>query len=118
MVVSVGRCYYHNDRPSVAVCSICGAGICKDCARKNNGQIVCTECYAELSVEKDREEHREFRRQVKAAGGWKKAAGRWKNKFTTAREFILPGIIGVILVVIMWIFGISEFHNGSIPKFV
>ncbi len=104
MDVSVDRCYYHNDRPSVAVCSICGAGICQDCTANNNGQIVCVPCFNKLL----KEDHREYLRQAKAAGGW-------KNKFTTAREFILPGIIGLILAVLGWV---AAFHVSYSPDHI
>lgn len=86
MSVQVNRCYYHPDRAAVAVCSECGAGICRECAVKyGGGKILCYQCGNEYL----RQEHKQYRKELKESGG----------RFRSWIEFIFYGIIGVLIVV-------------------
>lgn len=45
------RCYHHcncEDRPAVARCSVCGKGLCRECADRltspNTGKLLCADC--------------------------------------------------------------------------
>jgi len=38
------NCYYHPDRPSVAVCVVCGKNLCTECSIIKEGQSYCREC--------------------------------------------------------------------------
>lgn len=91
MSVQVSRCYYHPDTPAVATCAKCGAGLCKDCvAKDDSGRILCHEC-GQKQLDK---KHDEFLRQLKKDGG----------RFKKATDFIIPGIIGILLAVAVWRF--------------
>lgn len=97
MNVQVRSCYYHPDRPAVAVCAECGVGICKSCTVKSSsGKAICVRC----GNEKLRQEHKEFRRVLRERGG----------RFRTGNEFVVPGIIGTFLCIVC---GISLFFDGS-----
>ncbi len=86
MYVQVSRCYYHPGRGAVAICAKCGVGICRDCAVKDDqGIILCYKC----GNEKLRQEHEEYRARLKESGG----------RFKRGSEFIVPGIIGILIVV-------------------
>lgn len=88
MNVEVNRCYYHGNRPTVAVCQQCGVGICRECAVKDEfGKVICYKC----GNSNLKEEHKKFREQLKQEGG----------RFTIGSEFIFPTIIGVLIVVVM-----------------
>ena len=85
MYTQVSNCYYHPERGSVATCARCGVGICRECAVKDEqGVVLCYQCGNEFL----RQEHREYRKRLKENGG----------RFRRGREFILPGIIGLLIV--------------------
>ena len=44
METAVQPCAYHEDRPSVATCSECGAAVCEECRQEVAGHVVCTRC--------------------------------------------------------------------------
>jgi len=44
METAVQPCAYHEDRPSVATCSECGAAICEECRQEVAGHVVCAKC--------------------------------------------------------------------------
>lgn len=97
MYIQVSRCYYHPDTPAVAACSSCGVGICKGCAVKDDqGRIICYKCGNKLL----KQEHREYQEMLKESGG----------RFRKGTEFIIPGIIGVLIVVA---FGVSIYYDPS-----
>lgn len=84
MKLPVSGCYYHPGELAVAVCAKCGVGICRECAVKNEqGTIICYQC----GNEQLKKEHKEFRRMLKERGG----------RFSTWGDFIVPGIIGVLI---------------------
>ena len=96
MYLQASRCYYHPERGAVATCAKCGVGICKSCAVKDpQGRIVCYQCGNEAL----KEEHREYRKWLKERGG----------TFSTGKDFIVPGIIGIIINVVI---GIISLYNG------
>lgn len=86
MPLRVSGCYYHPGRGTVAICAECGVGICRECAvYDSRGRIVCRQC----ANEEWRQEHKEYRKQLKANGG----------RFVTGKDFLVPGIIGILLVI-------------------
>lgn len=86
MRLQASGCYYHPGRLAVAVCAKCGVGICRDCAVKNaQGTIICYKC----GNEELRQEHKEYRKWLKERGG----------NFSKGTDFIVPGIIGILIVV-------------------
>lgn len=86
MNVQISNCYYHNERLAVATCAQCGAGICRGCAVKDDsGKVICFEC----GNSNIKQEHKEYRKMLKQQGG----------RFISGKEFILPGIIGVLIIV-------------------
>ena len=97
MQLQASGCYYHPGRLAVATCAKCGVGICRECAVKTpQGTILCYKCgNKQLKLE-----HKEYRKHLKESGG------RFKN----ATEFIIPGIIGVIIAVA----GVVATHYGFI----
>lgn len=100
MSVQVGRCYYHPDRGAVAVCAECGAGVCRECAVKDGGgRVLCRQCGNEAL----KQEHKEYRKWLKESGG----------RFREGREFILPCIIGVLLVAVG---GVATYFDGSLVR--
>ena len=45
MYNNVSGCYYHPNKLSVAVCSECGHGLCRDCIVKGrSGKTLCIDC--------------------------------------------------------------------------
>ncbi len=45
------NCYHHLDRPANASCSICGKGLCHECAdtfQTTDGHIYCVDCYKKV----------------------------------------------------------------------
>ncbi len=108
MSTQISNCYYHPERGSVATCAKCGVGICKDCAIKDDGKILCYQCENEIL----KQEHKEYRKQLKANGG----------RFSKGKEFIVPGIIGLLMVIaagVLAYFGCFDFRmfNGR-PGFL
>lgn len=98
--VQVNGCYYHTDKLAVAVCAECGAGVCENCAvRDDRGRIICVSCGNAIL----KEEHKQYRQLLKEQGG----------RFTNGKEFIKPGIIGLILI-----FGalFLAFHDGTLVQ--
>lgn len=86
MSVQVSNCYYHSDKASVATCAKCGVGICKECAVKDEqGRVVCRQC----ANEESRQNVREYQKLLKARGG----------RFVTGKDFLFPGIIGILIVI-------------------
>lgn len=84
MYTKISNCYYHVERPSVALCSKCGVGICRECAVKDGGRILCVSC----GNENLKMEHKQYRQMLKQQGG----------RFKSAKEFIIPGIIGLLII--------------------
>lgn len=37
------KCYKHPDRDAIAVCVVCGRGVCEDCATRIGGKFYCKE---------------------------------------------------------------------------
>lgn len=110
MYNNVSGCYYHPNKLSVAVCSECGHGLCRDCIVKGrSGKTLCIDC-ANRELKQD---HKEYQRLLRENGG----------RFRTGREFLLPGIIGIVLCVAVTFLMISDGHFfsssdnpvGSIP---
>lgn len=100
MQTQVRNCYYHPDRGSVAVCAKCGVGICRECAATDqHGRIVCRQC----GNEELRQEHKEYRKRLKESGG----------RFSSGREFIVPSIIGILIVIVA---GVMLFYEGYISQ--
>lgn len=100
MSVEVSGCYYHEGKAAVAVCALCGAGICRKCAVKDDaGRTICVSCGNTIL----KEEHKRHRRMIKQKGG----------RFTEGKDFIAPGIIGCLLAAAMLIAMAVEggFHN-------
>lgn len=44
------NCYFHVEQPAVTQCSICGKGLCKECASKYK-DVVCDDCIAKIDAE-------------------------------------------------------------------
>lgn len=87
MYLRASGCYYHPGRLAVATCAKCGVGICRNCVVKNSqGTILCVQC----GNEQLKQEHKEYRKWLKETGG------RFKNW----TEFIIPSIIGVLIIVL------------------
>lgn len=86
MQTQVGKCYYHPDVGSVALCAKCGVGLCRDCAISEGGKILCPLCADELL----KQEHKEYRKWIKERGG----------HFVEGRDFIKPGIIGLLMILV------------------
>lgn len=107
MRLQASGCYYHPGRLAVAVCAKCGVGICRDCAVKNaQGTIICYKC----GNEELRQEQKGYRKWLKERGG----------HFSKGTDFIVPGIIGILLVA-LGIFGClfessrnANFHMGVV----
>lgn len=78
-------CYYHPGRLAVAICPKCGVGICRECAVKAQGRILCYKCANEDIIQ----EHKEYRKWLKERGG----------NFSRGQDFIIPGIKGILLAV-------------------
>lgn len=96
----VSNCFYHPDRSAVATCSKCGVGICEYCAVKDvQGKIVCYRC----GNEDLKQEHKEYRKSLKERGG----------RFRKGTEFIVPGIVGTLLVVLSFILLKYSAENGT-----
>lgn len=88
MYLRASGCYYHPGRLAVATCAKCGVGICRECAVKDEyGTILCYQC----GNEKLRQQHKEHRKQLKESGG----------RFRKGTEFIIPGIIGTLIAVVI-----------------
>lgn len=86
MQLSASKCYYHPERGAVATCAKCGAGVCQNCAVKDGpGRIVCLEC----ANEELRQKHKDYRKWLKKRGG----------RFRTGKDFVVPGIIGILIVI-------------------
>lgn len=86
MSVNVSCCYYHEGKAAVGVCAQCGAGICRECAVKDDtGRIICYKC----GNKKLKQEHKQAKEMIKQQGG----------RFRNGSEFIKPGIIGGVLMI-------------------
>lgn len=93
MPSQVSRCYYHPENGSVATCSKCGIGLCSKCVRHDlQGRVVCPTCCKEEIRKANKlanQEHKEYRKALKESGG----------QFSSGRDFIRPGIIGMLLLI-------------------
>lgn len=88
MSVKISYCYYHEGTGAVAICSQCGVGICRDCAVKDDsGRVICVSC----GNNNLRQEHKQYRQMLKQQGG----------RFRRGEEFIMPGIIGIFIILAM-----------------
>lgn len=88
MDLRASGCYYHPGRLAVATCAKCGVGICREClVRDENGTILCYQC----GNEKLRLKHKEYRKRLKENGG----------RFKSWTEFIIPSIIGILIIVLV-----------------
>lgn len=99
MNVQVNTCYYHLNRSAVATCSQCGVGICKGCTvRDDSGRAICYKC----GNENLKQEHREYRRELKEQGG----------RFKDVGDFIIPAIIGILIIIAFFVLGyfVEEFR--------
>lgn len=98
----INSCYYHPDRPTVAVCAKCGVGICKSCTIKGSSKkALCIRC----ANEELRKEHHEFRKLLREKGG----------RFRTGKEFIVPSIIGIALCVALTLLAFFDSQHPSMP---
>ncbi|NBI10733.1 hypothetical protein D1641_12025 [Colidextribacter sp. OB.20] len=103
MRLQASGCYYHSGRAAVAICAKCGVGVCRECAVKDEyGTILCYQC----GNEKLREEHREHRKRLKEAGG----------RFRKGTEFIIPGIIGALIVIVVCVLNYTGIGHGGIKN--
>lgn len=57
------KCYYHEDKDAVGICTLCEKGICKDCAIEYNGKLYCKSCF---DIVKNRKERKLARNTKKA----------------------------------------------------
>ena len=100
MYNNVSGCYYHPNKLSVAVCSECGHGLCRDCIVKGrSGKTLCIDC----ANRELKQEHKEYQRLLRENGG----------RFRTGKEFLLPGIIGIVLCVVVTFLMISDGQSFS-----
>ena len=53
------NCMYHDDRPAVAQCVVCGVGLCKECAEKYE-PIVCEKCAEQVQTDEQKSLRRRF----------------------------------------------------------
>lgn len=103
--VKISRCYYHTNKPAVATCTKCGAGICRECAVKDDfGRVICYEC----GNKNLRQKHREYRETLKQQGG----------RFRNASEFVFPSVIGILIITIVGIMGYLMDKTGFINVFL
>lgn len=101
MQTQVGKCYYHPDVGSVALCAKCGVGLCSECAiRAEDGAILCPSCMDEIL----KQEHKEYRKWIKERGG----------HFVEGRDFIKPGIIGLLMILAFAVLEVVLDHNQFI----
>lgn len=100
MQTQVGKCYYHPDMGSVALCAKCGVGLCRDCAISEGGKILCPSCANELL----KQEHKEYRKWIKERGG----------HFVEGRDFIRPGVIGLLMILVFAVLEVVLDHNQFI----
>lgn len=62
MYNNVSGCYYHPNKLSVAVCSECGHGLCRDCIVKGrSGKTLCIDC----ANRELKQEHKEYQRLLR-----------------------------------------------------
>lgn len=95
MNVRISRCYYHVEKPAVAVCAQCGADICRECAVKDDfGRIICCEC----GNNNLKQEHKKYREALKQQGG----------RFRDGKEFVIPGIIGILINIVICLIAYNE----------
>ncbi len=87
MDLRASGCYYHPGRLAVATCAKCGVGICRSCAVREQGRILCYKCANKDIVQ----EHKEYRKLLKERGG----------NFSYATDFIAPAIKGIVLAIII-----------------
>lgn len=105
MQPQISKCYYHPERNAVATCSKCGAGICRDCAVKDGqGRIICRQC----ANEELRQEQKDYRKRLKERGG----------RFRTGKDFIAPGIIGILIIIAaeIWLIYDGSFYQTSLSN--
>lgn len=93
----VGSCYYHPERSAVAICPQCNAGICRECAvTDDSGRVICYRC----GNSNLKQEHKKYREMLKQQGG----------RFRNGTEFIIPSIIGIIILVVT---GLAAVLSGN-----
>lgn len=100
---NVSGCYYHPNRLSVAVCSECGHGLCRDCIIKGrSGKTLCIDCAnSEL-----KQEHKEYRKILRERGG----------RFRTGKDFVVPGMIGIVLCIALTLLAIADRQAFTLPN--
>ena len=42
------KCYKHNDKDAVGICSNCNKAVCADCSKETNNKIICHDCYLSI----------------------------------------------------------------------
>lgn len=45
------ECFYHQNTPAAASCVLCGKGLCRECAKRNE-RGLCDDCAAQVSSDK------------------------------------------------------------------
>ena len=45
------KCHYHPRANAIAVCSVCGIGLCNRCVIEDRGRFYCDGCYASEEIE-------------------------------------------------------------------
>lgn len=53
------NCMYHDNRPAVAQCVVCGVGLCKECAEKYE-PTVCKKCASQVQNDEQKSIRRRF----------------------------------------------------------
>ena len=81
------KCYFHEDRETVATCKRCGKGLCKECASKYT-PCLCDSCFSAIQQEKEaqtqRTESDRKRRHIAAL-------------VDTRAEFLKTALVGIAL---------------------
>ena len=47
------KCKFHPRADAIAVCSVCGIGLCARCVIEDCGRVYCDGCYASENLEDD-----------------------------------------------------------------
>jgi len=91
------NCYYHSERPAVAICTNCNRGVCPVCAADvPNGTACVNRCEAEAQAIKEAIE--------RSKTGYQKAAGiHSRNAVLYLLMAVIMGMIGLLTLPGGWV---------------
>jgi hypothetical protein len=95
------KCYVHRDVDAIGVCSECGQGVCDSCAVRIGGKLYCKTDADSVFSPRRKEENQAVERPMRAQ--------------LASVFFVLYGVFGVVLGIVVVVGGFASGAAASIP---